>query len=99
VEEGCSDDRVPGQASGRVGVGVHLRDRSGAHHPIPHRSELPVTWAWGGSPAHFRCNRQAYARVLSGDGEPLAEVDMSEGERLWVQWPCRIELVSIGGGA
>jgi hypothetical protein len=41
---------------------------------------------------------QSYVRVYSGDWEPLCDVDISSGERLSVQWPCRLEFVSLSGG-
>lgn len=41
---------------------------------------------------------QSWVRVSTLDGEPLADVDMSSGERLEVWWPCRIDFISISGG-
>jgi hypothetical protein len=43
-------------------------------------------------------NSKSIVRVSSWENEPLVEVDMSSGERLEVQWPCRIDFISLSGG-
>jgi hypothetical protein len=47
--------------------------------------------------AHNNRRVQSTVRVYSEDWEPLADVDMSTGERLSVQWPCRLEFISVSG--
>lgn len=57
------------------------------------RGDLKTPVAYGGQRP-----LRTYAVVRGGDGKPIAEVDMTDGDgRLSVGWPCRLDLIVISG--